>query len=140
MENLCLEKVKDKEFFNIFKIRKSTSDKYIIAALFKQKKVNKAIIEELNSIIDQYNKEAIGLFLDVSVVDSISPDILVYNVDMIKNLENGSTIQRVGICAGKFATMTFNALLKLKKPKIETRIFSKEDEALNFALNIHVKK
>jgi hypothetical protein len=78
--------------------------------------------------------------LDVSVVDSIAPDILEYNATMIKNLENTSKFVRVSICAGKITTLAFKALMQLKKPKIATQVFDNEEKALCFALNIETKK
>ena len=140
MQNLALEKVIETDSFDAFKISKMSFPGFIIVAIFKVKKVNKTIVEELHKTIQEYKSEAIGLFLDISIVDSIAPNVLDFNAEMIKSLENGSTIQRVGICAGKFTALAFKALMKLKKPKVATKVFDKEELALNFTLNIEIKK
>ena len=142
MDNLTFVTVKEDPAFDTFKIKKLNTGEITISAVFKVKKINKQIIENLNDTLKKYNNEASSMFLDISIIDSIAANVLEYNVDMIKNLENGSTIKRVGICAGKFTTFAFKALMKLKKPKVETKVFDKEELALNFAINgiIETKK
>ncbi len=141
MEQLSYEKVSENESFDCFKIRKSSKrEEFILTAIFKVKKVNKAIIELLNKTVTEYNKLATGLFLDVSVVDSIAPDILEYNADMIKNLENTSKFRSVTICAGRLMIVPFKALMAIKQPKIPTKFFEKEEDALSFSLELKLKK
>ena len=138
--SLVYEQVGDIDAFYTFKIRKAGSEEYTIAAIFKIKKVNRQNIESLNATIKKYNQEATGLYLDISVVDSIAPNVLEFSVDMIGDLGSASSVARVGICAGRFTTLAFKTLMKIKKPKVLTKVFDKDEPALNFALNVEPKK
>jgi hypothetical protein len=48
---------------------------------------------------------------------------------------NDSKMLRVAICStSKFARVALDAILKLKKPSIDTKLFGDEDSALRYAL------
>lgn len=136
MENLLIEKISQNESFESFKIKKNKENKdFILAIIFKEKKINKNNLENLNIVIKTYNQEANSLYLDIINVDSIHSNIMEQNVLMIKELENNSSIKKVAICGGKLTKIALKTLLKIKKPKIKTKIFEKEQLALNFLLN-----
>lgn len=127
--------------FETLKIKRSKdTDKFILATIFSCAKVDEKIFESLESILKIHSPHADAMILDISKIETVSPNIIKKNTKMFKNIDKISNIKRVGIIIPthhKAIKLTFEAIVTMIKPKQgETKVFDKESEAIEFALGV----
>lgn len=118
--------------------QRTTKSRFLIAAIFLCTKVNLEVVKDLHKLLQKYNREARGLYLDISNIDSVAMDVLRYNIDMITDLSKSSdtAITKVAItCPGSITKKFFDMLMKCKPPPVETKAFQTEEEGLKFVLS-----
>lgn len=136
-DQLIVQKIDIKfNTFSAFKIFKKSETDYILSIIFIAEKVTKKDMKELNELINQYNKSAKGLYMDLGSIDTCSPDVLMYNLKMIRNLQAESSFKRVSLCAGKLASALLSKLLAMKTPKTPTKVFKSDKDGLQYISDI----
>lgn len=137
-DEMVYEVLERNSAFETLKIRRKRDEKFFIATIFSCVKVDEKSFEVLENLLKMHSPYADAMILDISTIETVSPNIIKKNTKLFKNIDKISNMKRVGIiipARHKSIKIAFDAIITMIKPKHgETKVFDDESKAIEYAL------